>query len=76
MNEAWVKNIVRTILDIYEKDTGAPRHLTNSNRLDAIETKLDKVDGGITAIKWIGGVLGFALLVMQLLRLVQNRPIH
>jgi hypothetical protein len=72
MQEVWVESIVRKMLDVYEKEIGRPRHDQNSGRLDSIEGTLSKVEGGIQAIKWICGIVGSALVVMQIMRLFHS----
>jgi hypothetical protein len=76
--EKFVESIVRKWVDFYEDKIGGPRHTANAARLDsyntrlsAVESKLDKVDGGITTIKWGGGLISLAYVVIQIMHAVR-----
>lgn len=49
------------------KEQVLPLHRDTSGRLDNVFTIINKIDGAVTAAKWIGGAFGFILVVLNII---------
>jgi hypothetical protein len=84
MTESGVHQIVFNAFDKYEHDTALPRHKENVARLtdlitnmDDLNRTMDKIDGGVTAIKHVLRYLGGSLTTLYILiKLIQALKGH
>lgn len=67
MTENDVRVLFNEALGNYEKDKGLPRHEENLNNFAKLFAIVNKTSGGITVIKWLGGILTLAITATGLI---------
>lgn len=76
MTESSVHNIVLTAFDKYEREIAQPRHTENVARLTQLTSTMDKIDGGVTAIKhilrYLGGFLAGLYALVKIIELAKG----
>lgn len=76
MTESSVHNIVLTAFDKYERETALPRHTENVTTLAEIKSTMDKIEGGVTAIKhilrYLGGFLAGLYALVKLIAVARG----
>jgi hypothetical protein len=71
MTAAWVENIGRKVLDIYEEKIASPRHLENQDRFRSIERSLDRANGVLDFLKWaIPVIIGIPAVLWATLQVI------
>lgn len=64
--------MIKDAIDVYDTKVSAPRHIENqlemhktTEKLAELCTVLNKIEGAVTAFKWIGGLATFAWTLTQ-----------
>ena len=84
MTESGVHQIVDSAFEKYERETAQPRHQENCEKLEnlianlsQVNSTMDKIDGGVTAIKQVLRYLGSAIIgAAALIKIVQMLKGH
>ena len=79
LTKELVQLMINAGIDAYDVKISAPRHLENqaemhktTERLAELCTVLNKIEGAVSAFKWIGGVVAFAWTLTQIAHTALN----
>ena len=68
-----IQLMIQAALETYDAKVSAPRHAENqaemhktTERLAELCTVLNKIEGAVSAFKWIGGVVAFAWTLTEI----------
>lgn len=61
-----VKVLMTAALETYEEKTGYPRHKENLANFEKLFAVVNKTDGGITAMKWLGSILSLCVAALAI----------
>jgi hypothetical protein len=68
-----VQLMIQAGIEAYDAKTSLPRHIENQAEmrgmkeiLGGVRDVLTKIEGGVTAFKWIGGIATFAWTITQI----------